>query len=109
MKKNKETTIEELALMVQRGFESTTKEIRQEIKESVSGVKDEISGEINGVKGEVSGLKDSMEIMSKEINSLQRGQVRIEDRLDEMSSNKKVLEDHDKRISILEKKVILAN
>lgn len=95
---NKETTMDELAIMVQKGFESVTKELRKEIKEEVGGLKEEVTE-----------IKDKVEIMSKEIDSLQRGQVRIEDRLDNITPNNKVLDNHEKRIGILEKKVILAN
>jgi predicted nucleic acid-binding Zn-ribbon protein len=109
---DKKITIDELAIMINKGFENTTKQIRKEIKEEVGGLKEEVGGlkeEFGGLKKEVTGMKDKVEIMSKEIDSLQRGQVRIEDRLDNIVSDKKVLDSHEKRISILEKKAILAN
>jgi len=90
MAKNKEITIDELAIMVQKGFDSMDKKMDKGFES--------MNNEINGAKKE-------MFTMTKQIDNLQRGQVRIEDRLDEIVPQVKGQE---KRITILEKKVALA-
>lgn len=97
MVKNKETTIDELAIMVQKGFQG----MDEKMNIGFQGV----ASEINGVKGEIKGMKEKMYTMTKQIDNLQRGQVRIEDRLDEIAPQVKA---HEKRIIILEKKIALA-
>ena len=82
---HKETTIDELAMMVQKGFES-------------------MKDEFDSVKNEVDEIKDGMK-------TLERGQEDIKLRLDnvpyrfEMKEHKTILKRHDRRIGRLETKV----
>jgi len=85
MSKNKEITIDELAMMVQKGFEGMT-------------------GETNGLKGEIGEVKQGIKL-------LDRGQEDIKLRLDnvpyrfEMKEQEDKLQKHDQRIGTLERKV----
>jgi peptidoglycan hydrolase CwlO-like protein len=97
MAKNKETTIDELATMVQKGFQS--------MDEKMDKGFESVNKRFDRVEGRVVGLESKMDTMVKQIDNLQRGQVRIEDRLDEIAPRVK---EHEKRITILEKKVLLA-
>lgn len=112
MKKEHKMTIEELTIIINKGFENTTNQLRKEIKESSDKMEnrmDKMENRMDKMENRMEKMETNVGIMSKEIDKLQRGQERIEDRLDEMAADNKVLKDHEKRIGILEKKVALAN
>ena len=83
--------------MVQKGFQS--------MDEKMDKGFESVNKRFDRVEGRVVGLEGKMDTMVKQIDNLQRGQVRIEDRLDEIAPQAK---EHEKRITILEKKVLLA-
>jgi regulator of replication initiation timing len=104
MAKNKETTIDELAMMVQKGF--------QGMDEKIEGMDKKMDEGFKQVNERIDGMQKEMNVAVKEIDNLQRGQERIEDRLDEIvpgvKEQKEILKEHDKRITVLETKALLA-
>jgi hypothetical protein len=91
MAKNKEITIDELAIMVQKGFDSMDKKMDKGF--------DHVNKRLDGVEGCIKRLETRTGNIEKQIDVLQRGQIRIEDRLDEIVPQVK---EHEKRITILE-------
>jgi len=112
MAKNKEITINELAILMKEGFEKADKKMDEKIDAfAVIAAKGFDSMDKKMDKGfdqmtkRIDKVEGRMGNMEKQIDGLQRGQVRIEDRLDEIVPQVK---EHEKRITILEKKVVLA-
>jgi hypothetical protein len=111
MGKNKETTIADLATLIKDGFKKSDRRTDEKIDvfalmvqkgfqsmdEKMNRGFDQIGKRIDGVEGRMGNIE-------KQIDVLQRGQVHIEDRLDEIVP---YVKDHEKRITILEKKVAL--
>ena len=112
MTKNKETSIDELAMMVQKGFQSADEKMDKGFKQ-VNHRIDSIREEVNAVKGEMHEVKQQVNTMSIEIDNLQRSQERIEVRLDEIvpevKKQRQILKEHDKRITVFEKRALPAN
>lgn len=82
--KTKKITIDELAMMVAKGFENTA------TKTDVEGLKEEIKG----VKKDIEGVKNQLEGTNK--------------RIDDLASNRVKYEDHNKlkaRVDFIEEKL----
>ncbi len=56
-KEKKNVTIDELAVMVNNGFESLKKEFRSELRSEIGSVRDELRGELHS---EIGGLREEM-------------------------------------------------
>jgi archaellum component FlaC len=109
MKKNEEITKNELARMVQKGFQSMDEKMEkgfQSIDERFQG----IDKRFQSMDEKVDRIDRRLSNVENQVDSLQRGQEKIHDRLDEMSINLKeqntILKQHDRRITGLEKKVL---
>ncbi len=93
MANHKETAMEELATMVQRGVQS---------------MDEKLDNRFEGGEKKIGNLEDQGRTMTMQMDALQRGLVRIEDRLDEkVKEQQETLENHGKRVGILEKKVFM--
>ena len=67
---NKKTTIDDLAIMVAKGFEDVRKELRSEISSVKSELKSEINevkSEINEVKSEINEVKENLRITRNDV------------------------------------------
>ncbi|MEI6587340.1 MAG: hypothetical protein WCO05_00125 [Candidatus Moraniibacteriota bacterium] len=137
MKKNRETTIDELAIMIQKGFEESDKRMKEGFKESDKRMNDgfkesdkQTDNKIEALASMVQKGFDGMdkkfdkkfEVVHEELKkinktlvALEKGQEDLKLRQDnvpyrfELKEQGDVITDHDKRIRFLERKVLLAN
>lgn len=123
-KRKKETTINELAIIIKEGFKKADERTDNKIdklavmvQKGFNGMDDRFEGvekRLDGAEGRLENVEGQMKNMASEIDVLQRGQEHIKDRLDEvvyhseMKVQKRVLENHDRRIKTLEGKALFA-
>ncbi len=135
MKKIKETTIDELAIMIQKGFESMDNKFSKKfegIDKKFEGIDKKFEGidkkfesidkKFEGIDKKFEGIDKKFEVVHEELKKinikldvLERGQEDLKLRQDnvpyrfELKEQEETLDDHDKRIRFLERKVLLTN
>jgi len=105
-------TVDKLAEMTQRGFESLRNEFKNEIRSEIGGLRGEMKNEISGLRDE---LRDEM---SEKFDRVLSGQDKILKRSEDLETDNVMsaavhrrqddkLENHEKRIVVVEDKVLV--
>ncbi|MCK5465874.1 hypothetical protein KAI56_00035 [Candidatus Parcubacteria bacterium] len=104
-------TVDKLAEMTQRGFE----ELKGEMKNEVGGLRGEMKNEVGGLRNE---MNEKFNRVDKRFNQVLNNQDQVLKRLDNLESDNAMdmavhrrqgdkLENHEKRIVIVEEKVLV--
>lgn len=109
-KKNEKMTIDKLAEITQKGFETLESKLENKMDSKINGLRDEMGNKIDGLRDELKGE------MSEKFDMVLSGQDQILKRLENLESDNTMdsavyrrhedkLENHEKRIAVLENKV----